>query len=146
MRCLRSGWLVWPRRSAGGRCVFGKREFPALSLLLLAAMLVSPQPVTAQEKPGGTATQNRCQLLGPLAISSYIALLEQIARNNRMEGARQTENAANVMALYSRLDCPQAELTAAIECLSSHVVQPSEKKPISAIAQQCMKQAGMSTR
>ena len=120
--------------------------FPALCLMVVAAMMLSPQSVSAQVKGDGPATQNRCLLLGPLAISSYIALLEQIARNNRAEGARQTENAANVMALYARLGCPQAELTAAIECLSGHVVKPTEKKPIAAIAQQCMKQAGMPTR
>ena len=120
--------------------------FLLLSLLLLAVGVLSPYSVTAQAKSGGPATHNRCLLIGPLAISSYIGLLEQIARNNRAEGARQADNAANVMGLYARLDCPQAELTAAIECLSRHVVQRTGKEPIGAIAQQCMKQAGMPTR
>ena len=109
------------------------------SLLLATALMASPS-AQAQE------TNNRCLLLGPMAISSYIATLEQVARNNRAEGARQSANAANVIGLYEQLGCPQKALIDAIECLSSHVVKPKEKRPISAIAQQCMKQAGMPTR
>lgn len=117
----------------------GKRVIAASLLLVIAALLSTPL-AQAQE------TQNRCLLLGPLAVSSYIATLEQVARSNRADGARQSANAANVIGLYEQLGCPQKALIAAIECLSSHVVKPTEKKPISAIAQQCMKQAGMPTR
>jgi hypothetical protein len=112
----------------------------AAALLLLVAALLSSPPARAQE------TNNRCLLLGPLAISSFIATLEQVARSNRADGARQSANAANVIGLYEKLGCPQKALIKAIECLSSHVVKPAGKKPISAIAQQCMKQAGMPTR
>ena len=112
----------------------------AAALLLLVAALLSSPPARAQE------TNNRCLLLGPLAISSFIATLEQVARSNRADGARQSANAANVIGLHQQLGCPQKALIDAIECLSSHVVKPTGKKPISAIAQQCMKQAGMPTR
>jgi len=110
------------------------------SQLLLAVALLMSSPSYAQD------AQNRCLLLGPMAISSFIATLEQVARSNRAEGARQSANAANVIGLYEKLGCPQKALIDAIECLSSHVVKPTEKKLISAIAQQCMKQAGMPTR
>ncbi|NKB20944.1 MAG: hypothetical protein GKS01_10635 [Alphaproteobacteria bacterium] len=109
------------------------------SLFVITTSLISTH-AHAQE------TTNRCLLLGPLAISSYIATLEQVARSNRAEGARQSANAANVIGLYERLGCPQKALITAIECLSTHVVKPTEKKKISAIAQRCMKQAGMPTR
>lgn len=109
------------------------------SLLFIAALLTASQ-VNAQE------TINRCLLLGPLAISSYIATLEQVARSNRAEGTRQSANATNVVGLYKQLGCPQEALIVAIECLSTHVVKPTEKKPIGAVAEQCMKQAGMPTR
>jgi len=119
--------------------------------IALAAVLLMAAPVRAQTQTGTqpgdqSGSENRCLLLGPLAISSYIAMLEQISRGNRAEGARQAENAANVMALYTRLKCPENALVTAIECLSGHVVSPTEKKPIGTIAQQCMKQSGMPTR
>lgn len=118
--------------------MFGIRN--QVAILMLAGALFVPSQGQTQE------IQNRCLLLGPMAISSYIATLEQVARNNRAEGARQSDNATNVIGLYEKLGCPQKSLIDAIECLSSHVVKPVENKPISAIAQKCMKQAGMPTR
>jgi hypothetical protein len=92
------------------------------------------------------ASQDRCLVLGPLAVSSYIGLLEQLGQGKRYEAAKQSQNADNVIALYERLGCPQKALIDAIECLSSHVVTPKAKTPIAAVAQQCMTKAGMPTR
>jgi hypothetical protein len=92
------------------------------------------------------AAQDRCLVLGPLAVSSYIGLLEQVGRGKRTEAAKQSQNADNVIALYERLGCPQEALIGAIECLSGHVVSRQGKKPIATVAQQCMKKAGMPTR
>ncbi len=93
-----------------------------------------------------SAAQDRCLILGPLAVSSYIGLLEQVARGKRDDAAKQSQNASDAVALYERLGCPQKALVKAIECLSSHVVSRKEKKPVNAIAKQCMEKAGMPTR
>jgi hypothetical protein len=140
--------------------IAGKRVVAALFLLapalavpaLAVPALAVPALAQVQAQPPAQAqvqlqeTRNRCLLLGPLAISSFIATLEQVALSNRADGARQSANAANVIGLYEQLGCPQKALIEAIECLSSHIVDPQGKKPIAEIAQQCMKQAGMPTR
>jgi len=69
-----------------------------------------------------------------------------VAQKKRDAAARQSRNAADVIALYERLGCPRKALIDAIECLSGHIVSPREKKPITAVARQCMEKAGMPTR
>lgn len=112
----------------------------AAILLGLMGTALSPAGSSAQ------AAQDRCLILGPLAVSGYIGFLEQVAQEERDAAARQSQNAADVISLYERLGCPQAALIDAIECLSSHVVEPAAQKPIAAVAQQCMETAGMPTR
>ena len=64
------------------------------ALLLTGALLATPS-AQAQE------TRNRCLLLGPLAISSFIATLEQVARSNRADGAPHQVASENLLQ-YSR--------------------------------------------
>ncbi len=115
-----------------------QRACAGFILAVIVGVALSPAPANA--------AQDRCLILGPLAVSSYIGLLEQVARGKRDEAAKQSQNASDTVALYERLGCPQKALIKAIECLSSHVVSPKVKKPVNAIAKQCMEKAGMPTR
>lgn len=125
-----------PQRSALGRTL----KLGAAILLGLMGTALSPAGSSVQ------AAQDRCLILGPLAVSGYIGFLEQVAQEKREAATRQSQNAADIISLYERLGCPQDALIDAIECLSSHVVDPAEQKPIAAVAQQCMERAGMPTR
>jgi hypothetical protein len=105
---------------------------------LIVAAVTSTVPADAR--------QDRCLVLGPLAVSSYIGMLEQVAQKKRDEAARQGQNATNVIVLYEQLGCPQKALISAIECVSGYIVSPRKKQPITAVARQCMDKAGMPTR
>lgn len=113
----------------------------AIAFLTLTGTMLLPAAGSQAQ-----AAQDRCLILGPLAVSGYIGFLEQIAQEQPDAATRQSQNAADIISLYERLGCPQDALIEAIECLSSHVVEPREHKPIAAVAQQCMKTAGMPTR
>lgn len=112
----------------------------AVAVLGLIGVVLFPAGSQAE------TSQDRCLILGPLAVSGYIGFLEQVAQESREAAARQSQNAADIISLYERLGCPQGALIEAIECLSSHVVAPTAQKPIAAVAEHCMEQAGMPTR
>jgi len=118
----------------------GRRRLLA-AILGMALGLASAAPARAAE-----AGHDRCLVLGPLVISSYIGLLDEVARGNRAMVSRRSQSAADIVTLYQRLGCPRETLIAAIECLSSHVVAPQTQDPLTAVARQCMENAGMPTR
>ena len=110
----------------------------AVSLAILSISI--PTDSQAAEGPA------RCLVLGPLAISGYVAFLEKVAAKQRSAVANQAASATNLIDLYTRVGCPMPPLTKALECLSAALIVPETRQPVTQIAERCMREAGMAVR
>lgn len=107
--------------------------------LALALALLPAGAMAAKEK-------TRCALLGPLVVSSYLALFQQVGAGQSAEAARQAASTGDLMALYERLGCPVPALTEALECVSQSLVDPKARQLVTERARACMEKAGMAIR
>jgi len=96
-------------------------------------------PVQAQTLEG----QTRCLLLGPLIISGYIELFNQVSQKKRDQIGARTGQVVDLIDLYDRLGCSTQELTKAVECLSTTMLDRTSTVPIAPRAQTCMRKSGM---
>jgi len=114
--------------------------FGALAILAVV-QVAGIAPARAQSE--GAA---RCLVLGPLVVSSYVAFLEGVAGRERHTASNRAESTVALMDLHDRLGCPAPALTRAIECLSAALVAGETDRPVSAIAESCMRESGMPVR
>ncbi len=109
---------------------------------LITSLMLLSAPAHAQEPEG----QARCLLLGPLAVSGYVAFLEKVGAEKRFAAFDRAASATNLIDLYARLDCPMPALIDALECLSAALIDAETAKPVAEIAETCMREAGMPVR
>jgi len=119
----------------------GRLRGAGLGVLAALALALGPGPGRAQAD--GEA---RCLVLGPLAVSSYVAFLERVAKRERHAAGDQAESTAALVDLYERLACPMPALTGALECLSAAVADGEMTRPVAETAESCMEEAGMAVR
>ena len=115
-------------------------------LINLATILVVLNVSILTNNGQAAEGQVRCLVLGPLAVSGYVAFLEKVAAKQRVAAAKQAASATDLIDLYERVGCPMPPLTRALECLSAALVAPETRQPITQIAERCMREAGMAVR
>lgn len=117
------------------------RIFAALALA--AALTWLPTRARAQTAEG----EARCLLLGPLAVSGYVAFLDRIAARDRDAVAVQAASTGELIELYRALDCAMPPLVRAPECVSAAAIDPAgSRRNRGELAETCMRDAGMPTR
>jgi len=113
-----------------------------LGACVVPAFILSAQTTQAQVGEG----QARCLLLGPIVISSYLEFMGKIAQKKTDKLDSRADNLLDLVKLYDGLGCDAARLNAAVECLSTAILDRQRKTPIAEIAQSCMREAGMPVR
>ncbi len=97
----------------------------------------------AQQEPESEA---RCLLLGPLAMSSYLSFVGEVAQKKRSTVGARADRATDLIELYERVGCDMVTLRTAIECISASILDPASRGPVAKRAETCMKDAGMPVR
>ncbi len=108
-----------------------------LSVFFLG-LAISALPLTAQ------ATECRCRIAGETAMSGYVSYLIALGKQDLDTLISKTEAARNFVGFYKDLGCPMPPLYQAMECFSRKEDKTRDKK-IFAVAQQCLKESGVTT-
>ncbi len=107
-------------------------------LTLFLGLAISAFSISTQ------ASESRCRIAGETAMSGYVSYLIALGKQDLDTLISKTEAARNFVGFYKDLGCPMPPLYQAMECFSREEDKTRDKK-ISDVAQQCLKESGVTT-